>query len=477
MPGRILIADPIATNRIMMRVTLEEAYYDVSVAATGKEVMTHVAEHPTDLVIAAQELSDVTGAELCEMLHATRIAAALPVILLCDGPGPQACCDALAGGADDCLPRPVDDLVLLARMRSLLRSRDAEAELRLRDDTQRALGLAEDQAEFAAPPRVVFIAPAGANDLDPVIDAVRQRLRGKFSQMSPEAAMRDPDGTADVFVMIEDPRSSGATLSLLSEMRANTATRHAAILYVANGAQTASAATALDLGANDLMANGLYADELILRLQRQVTRKRTADRLRANMQVGLRAALTDPLTGLYNRRYALPHLDRLARTAHHRGREAAVLVIDLDHFKAINDTHGHAAGDQVLTAVARHLGDRLRAADLVARLGGEEFLVVMPDADADSALRIAKRLCSSLSRLRVPAQGLSPPLRVTASLGVAVTDPGVAVTGADLIQRADRAMYRAKKNGRNRVEIDRPPPARDTTVPPMPLDRALQNRA
>ena len=153
-----------------------------------------------------------------------------------------------------------------------------------------------------------------------------------------------------------------------------------------------TAAMALDLGANDILAEGFPSGELAIQVRTQLRRKADAARLRASVRDGLKLAVTDPLTGLYNRRYAMSHLGRIAEQAARSGRSFTVMVADIDRFKAINDTWGHAAGDSVLVQVARILPDNLRAVDLVARIGGEEFLVVMPDTEEAEARLAAERL-------------------------------------------------------------------------------------
>ncbi len=166
----------------------------------------------------------------------------------------------------------------------------------------------------------------------------------------------------------------------------------------------------------------------------------------ASLQHELREqALRDPLTGLYNRR-ALA--ERCAdELAHHRatGQPLALAVLDIDHFKQVNDTHGHAAGDQVLCGLGRELREALRASDTVFRTGGEEFALLLPGADAESALRRVEAL-----RERVAAADLGlPGHRVSFSAGVAAVGPGLETLDA-LLQAADRALYAAKAGGRNR---------------------------
>ena len=159
---------------------------------------------------------------------------------------------------------------------------------------------------------------------------------------------------------------------------------------------------------------------MALRIRRQLDRKAQADRLRATVEDGLKLAMTDPLTGLFNRRYALPHLSRIAARALAENRPFAVMVLDIDRFKLVNDQYGHAAGDTVLREVALRVKDNLRSVDLVARFGGEEFLVAMPDTDLTSARLAAERLRAVVENTPVTLPNGTGQVQVTLSIGVAI---------------------------------------------------------
>ena len=172
---------------------------------------------------------------------------------------------------------------------------------------------------------------------------------------------------------------------------------------------------------------------------------------------GLKLAVIDPLTGLHNRRYALNHLDRHIAKAEQTQRALAVLVIDIDHFKPINDTFGHQNGDRVLVEVTRILKDNLRASDLVSRFGGEEFLVTMPDTSIEEAEAIAQRLRRSVACASI-ALDRGRSTSVTLSIGATIWTPDASVnrtTKDMLIAQADAALYAAKSNGRNKVSLSR----------------------
>jgi diguanylate cyclase (GGDEF)-like protein len=160
-------------------------------------------------------------------------------------------------------------------------------------------------------------------------------------------------------------------------------------------------------------------------------------------------AHTDPLTLLYNRRYLMNQLDFEFKRARRHGLPLSFLIIDLDHFKSINDTHGHLAGDMVLKRVASLLTKSCRGTDLVGRYGGEELCVVLEHTSLEQAVLVAEKLRAAIAGLELASEG--KPFAITASIGVAEAAPDDQ-TVEDLVRRADRALYRAKGGGRNRIE-------------------------
>ena len=264
-----------------------------------------------------------------------------------------------------------------------------------------------------------------------------------------EMAVEDGEG-ADVFVISADLGERNEGLRLLSDLRSRPATRHAATVLVLPEGDTERAAIALDLGASDILYAPVDTQELAIRIRAQLGRKRQADKLRASLRAGLELAVTDSLTGLHNRRYGLYRLQQMIDCP---GHSVAVMMLDLDHFKGINDEHGHAAGDEVLQRLSRRLRAELRSGDLLARLGGEEFLVALPDTDHDAAMDCAERLRRAIAEMPFALGETGAPVTVTMSVGLALTDNASLEMAEHLIARADRALYNAKSLGRDRVRV------------------------
>ena len=257
----------------------------------------------------------------------------------------------------------------------------------------------------------------------------------------------------DLLVIPAGLKSGASGLILLAELRSRAQTRHSAIVVVHEDGDLFSAIAALDMGADDVLTTTCSGTEMALRIRRQLDRKAQADRLRSTVEDGLKLAMTDPLTGLFNRRYALPHLSRIAARAVADDRPFAVMVLDIDHFKRVNDQHGHASGDAVLQEVARRIKENLRSVDLVARFGGEEFLVAMPDTDLTSARIAAERLRTVIENKPVTVPGNTASVQVTLSIGVAIggLPDESARTVETLVDQADKALLWAKSEGRNQV--------------------------
>jgi two-component system cell cycle response regulator len=463
--GKILIVDPISTNRIVLKVKLASAFYEVVQAATADEACVAALRHDPDLIISAMVLPDSDVAGLCNRLNRNPQTRALPIMVIGGRPDAKARLLALEAGVQDVMIKPIDDTLLLARVRSLIRAHNSAAEWQMRDDTSRALGFAEEPDDFGPPARCVFV----GTDTVAVQNWIRQLkplLSSSLTYAAPETVLRDlpPGKVPDVFILVlkEGDTHSGDILRLLAAIRATAITRHAGILVLQPKLDPGLGAYALDLGADDLMSDGFDTAEMALRVKSMLRRKRIADKLRATVRTGLKAAVSDPLTGLHNRRYAMPHLARVAEHSAATGRSFAVMVADLDHFKQINDVYGHASGDAVLVEVARRMRENLRGVDLVARIGGEEFLIVMPATPLTEARVAASRLCRKIGGQPFRIPGSQDPITVTVSIGVTIgglrkppqQKPEVDANG--LLDAADKALYEAKMLGRNQVNLTRP---------------------
>jgi two-component system, cell cycle response regulator len=475
MAGKILIVDGLATNRILLKVKLGAASHTVVQAATGAEAVRLAQEVMPALILMSAVLPDGTGAETCARLRADPATERVPVVLIGGATDTAARQAALMAGADEVLGKPLNEVALMARIRSLLRARQADLDLELRAETCRHLGLAETAPGFDLPPRVALVAPDAATALA-WRTALAPHLSAGWEPMGPQAALAAAGlpGAPDLYLVAADLASAGDGLRLVADLRARTGGAGPGICLAMPNPYAEEAALGLDLGASAVAALPLDPAETALRLRRLHERQRRAELVRRAVQDGLQLAATDPLTGLWNRRYALAHLERIATRALAEGTGFAVMILDLDRFKAINDAHGHAAGDLVLTTVAARLQRALRPNDLLARIGGEEFLVALSEPGSDAARSVAERLCRAVAAAPVALPGLTDAgVVVTVSAGLALAAAGAGPeaaaaagtrpeggmapcpAGAALarlaLERADAALYAAKSEGRNQV--------------------------
>jgi two-component system, cell cycle response regulator len=437
-----------------MKVKLAAAGYQPIMACDGTSGLAAAKRETPDLILLDLMLPDLSGIEVLLRLREVAALASVPVILLSASTDPAARIAAFRAGADDFLAKPADEQIILARIRNFMRAGSALEGLEAHQQEIALMGMADAQQGFRRPGAIVIL---GAR---PELALKRQRELARASGdrvmvMSPNEALNEamnPSASADVFLLDADIDCPGGSLRLMSELRSRSHTRHAKICIASTAGEGFNPAVAFDLGADDLIEAAVSSEELAARLQRLILRKRDEDRLRDSVQDGLRMAMIDPLTGLHNRRYGMAQLASIQAAARAESSDFAVMVADLDRFKAVNDHLGHAAGDAVLVEVAHRLAVNLRAGDLVARIGGEEFLIVLPHTTLDEAERIGLRLCQVIEESAIAVAGGT--LTITVSLGLAASlarlpRPSV----SEIIERADQALMRSKLAGRNQLTI------------------------
>jgi two-component system cell cycle response regulator len=449
MSARILVVDDIESNVRLLEARLSAEYYDVLTAYDGPTALAIAASEQPDIVLLDVMMPGMDGFSVCRRLKDDPDTRHIPVVLVTALDGRADRVAGLEAGADDFLTKPIDDVMLFARVRSLTRLKSVIDELRDREASGRRMGvIAGAASRLGGSGGRILIVDDNARQAQRVCSELAVEHRPVVETEAGKALL-SARGPVDLVIVNADARAFDG-LRFAAQLRSDEATRNLPILAVADIDERSRAIKALEIGVNDILARPIDPGELAARVRTQIRRKRYTDYLRANLDHSLELAVTDQLTGLHNRRYMAGQLDALLRRAAEGGHPVSILVIDIDHFKKVNDSFGHDVGDEVLREFAVRLASNVRAIDLPVRHGGEEFVVVMPDTELEDARRIAERIRLHVAGSPFRVMDGKELLSVTISVGVA-TSAGAGETSQAQFKRADEAVYEAKSAGRNRV--------------------------
>lgn len=454
MPSRILVVDDLSTSRVILRARLSSACYTTLMAQNGQEALDIARKEVPGLVLMDCGLPDLDGTEVCRHLRADPRTAHIPVILFSAQGSRATRLAALAAGADDFLIRPLDETYLMSRLRALLRRSALERDFQRRETPALRTVLADAMQATARCGRVGLVQPDNDNGSDIAVPV--------DMHIALPDALNPPQGSVlpDVFLLAPEViRQHG--LAIISELQSRPLTRQIPIVVLLPQDMPVESGMVLDLGAEIAIRLPLDPEEMRLRLDAVIRRKTRADTLRLALGAELDLASRDALTGLFNRRHALSRLTEMIEgRADMPACRFALLMIDLDDFKKVNDRFGHLGGDAVLTEVAARLASVVRSDDLLARFGGEEFLLALPGLDPQEAQVMAEQIRRQFECADYQIGPDGTRLRITASIGVSVhpcdraAQAGTVSTQIrQLIEQADRALRAAKASGRNRVAL------------------------
>jgi two-component system cell cycle response regulator len=404
-----------------------------------------------DVVLLDVMMPGMDGFEVCRRIKSASATAHLPIIMVTALDEATDKVRGLEAGADDFLTKPVDDIALITRVKNLARLKALSDEMRLRPATSADLLhagasgmtgnvagrilLVEDRARVAQKLRSC-LAPPNAIDVEVDLRAALRRLSDEpYDLLIVSLGLANADG-----------------LRLCGQVRSLERTRHLPMIVLVEAGEEARLLRALDMGVNDYLTRPIDRSELAARVRTQIKRKRHCDYLRDRLEESVELAATDALTGLNNRRYMEAHLEVLEAAARSGGEPLSLIVVDVDNFKIINDTYGHAAGDSVLRELAARLRRHTRGIDTACRLGGEEFVILLPTTSPGDACQIGEHVRQAVAGEPF-AINRDQKIAVTASIGIASLEGGHDSAQA-LVARADKALYDAKRAGRNRVVAD-----------------------
>ncbi len=452
MSARVLVVDDVAANVKLLEARLSAEYFDVMTANCGRQALEIAERAECDIILLDVMMPDMDGFEVCRRLKANPRTHFVPVVMVTALDAPSDRVRGLEAGADDFLTKPVSDVVLIARVRSLTRLKMMTDELRMRAITSLEIGVQAPErdaiADLGKGGRVLLVddRPSSYERLAPVLatehtvdvepnpaDAVFHAAEGNYDLLIVSLGLENFDG-----------------LRLCSQARSLERTRNVPILAISDADNNARLLRGLEIGVNDYLLRPVDKNELLARARTQIRKRRYTDHLRDNVQNSIEMAITDALTGLHNRRYMETHVSALAEQATARGKPLALMILDIDFFKSINDGYGHDAGDDVLREFAVRIRKSIRGIDLACRYGGEEFVIVMPETDLHVAGMVADRLRRSVADEPFAIEKGARRIDVTVSIGISSLE-GKSEAVADVMKRADQALYRAKHDGRNRV--------------------------
>ncbi len=451
MTARILVVDDIVANVKLLHSRLTAEYFDVATAFNGWEALSICAQGQCDIVLLDVMMPGMDGFETCRRLKSDPATAHVPVVLVTALDQPADRLRGLEAGADDFLTKPLDELALVARVKSLTRLKIMLDELRQRASATALMGMGhtipvpDDDKGLGG--RVLLVEDR-AGTSERVISTLSSFHHVDVESEPQLALFNGVEGNYDLLIISLGLLDYDA-LRLCSQLRSLERTRHLPILLLADTEDRARILRGLEIGVNDYIGRPIDRNELLARVRTQIKRKRYSDSLRELLQTSIEMSVIDSLTGLNNRRYLENHLKTLVGMAATRGRPLSLMLLDLDHFKRVNDTYGHNVGDEILKAFAGRMRQVLRAQDMICRLGGEEFIIVLPDTTLDTAELVAERVRSAVDQTHFSVESGNRSIAITVSIGIA--DRGRDTDPTSLIKRADVALYRSKHGGRNMV--------------------------
>ncbi|ABQ36772.1 response regulator receiver modulated diguanylate cyclase [Bradyrhizobium sp. BTAi1] len=446
------MVDDVPANVKLLEARLSAEYFDVLTASNGAEALQICQRAECDIILLDVMMPDMDGFEVCRRLKSNPATHFIPVVMVTALDSPSDRVRGLEAGADDFLTKPVSDVVLIARVRSLTRLKMMTDELRMRALTSLEIGVQAPERNAVADTgkggRILLVddRPSSYERLGPMLAAEHSV---DVEPNPSEAVFNAAEGNYDLVIVSLDLDDFDG-LRLCSQLRSLERTRHVPILAIAEAENNTRLLRGLEIGVNDYLLRPVDKNELMARARTQIRKRRYTDHLRDNVQNSIEMAITDALTGLHNRRYMETHLATLADQAASRGKPLALMMLDIDYFKAINDTYGHDAGDDVLREFAMRVRKSIRGIDLACRYGGEEFVIVMPETDLHVAGMVAERLRRSVANEPFAVHKGEKRIEVTTSIGISTLEQkGEPI--ADVMKRADTALYRAKNDGRNRA--------------------------
>ncbi|MES2214865.1 MAG: PleD family two-component system response regulator [Pseudomonadota bacterium] len=449
MTATILVVDDLEPNVKLLEAKLLGEYYTVFTANGGQAALDVLARETIDIVLLDVMMPGMDGFETCKLIKSNPETLHIPVVMVTALSEIEDRVKALEAGADEFLTKPVNDVALFARVKSLSRTRSVIDELKIRNKTNAEIGgKVVDFTDNFTNNKILLIN-------DDVIQSknIVKTLSKLTAHVQTLTNMEEMDKVVTTFIpdviIISCQIEFSDPLRIVAKLRGVAELKQSFFMLYAEEENINIVIRGLEIGVNDYFIYPVDENELLARIRTQLRRKKYQDELRQDLEDSVNLSIKDGLTGIFNRRYFDTHIEQIVAQCSANQKLFSLLMIDMDHFKKVNDEYGHQAGDEVLKFLTTLLSLQLRATDLFARYGGEEFVIVLCETDIVNATTVAERIRAATEAAEFKISAKSEPLHKTLSMGLAEYRSGE--TAKSLIERADSALYEAKESGRNKV--------------------------
>jgi two-component system cell cycle response regulator len=448
MTATVLVVDDLEPNIKLLEAKLLAEYYTVFTANNGVSALEILSQNKIDIVLLDVMMPGMDGFETCKKIKENPETTHIPVVMVTALSELEDRVKGLESGADEFLTKPINDIALFARVKSLARMKTVIDELKLRNTINAELGatVIELKDNFLESKILLFD--------DDVIQAknVKEQLADLSGQVKVLTSLDEIDALG-VFipdlVIISCQIDTVDPLRIAVTLRSKPNFKNSVLMMLADEENIPMVIKGMELGINDYFMYPVDKSELKARVRTQLRRKQYQDNLRTELEESVDLSTKDGLTAVFNRRYFDIHVKQMVQKSQETKKPICIMMFDMDHFKQVNDTYGHPAGDAVLKTLASVLKASFRVTDLIARYGGEEFIVLLNNIDLQETLKIAEKTRALIEATEFAIPAPIGVIHKTTSIGVVEYNQGDTVE--EFVNKVDKALYEAKETGRNKV--------------------------
>lgn len=448
MTATVLVVDDLEPNIKLLEAKLLAEYYTVFTANNGVSALEILSQNKIDIVLLDVMMPGMDGFETCKKIKENPETTHIPVVMVTALSELEDRVKGLESGADEFLTKPINDIALFARVKSLARMKTVIDELKLRNTINAELGatVIELKDNFLESKILLFD--------DDVIQAknVKEQLSELSGQVKVLTSLDEIDALG-VFVpdlvIISCQIDTVDPLRIAVTLRSKPNFKNSVLMMLADEENIPMVIKGMELGINDYFMYPVDKSELKARVRTQLRRKQYQDNLRSELEESVDLSTKDGLTAVFNRRYFDIHVKQMVQKSQETKKPICIMMFDMDHFKQVNDTYGHPAGDAVLKTLASVLKASFRVTDLIARYGGEEFIVLLNNIDLQETLKIAEKTRALIEATEFAIPAPIGVIHKTTSIGVVEYNQGDTVE--EFVSKVDKALYEAKETGRNKV--------------------------